>query len=353
MDDASDRGSEAGGGVEGTGGAGLSLFSLALWGPDGPPEDALGRHGWGFPCVEDDGSGPWGQSVSPIRQPVGIPPPNMLLSREDMQALAKGYAPIDMNDKWLAFMEDNRLFLHRSWTGYGIYEVTFAAKETGFVVTSARIESDPERGRGDFDPDNFDPIRERDELRDLIVHVSGEPMPPLLPTIVSRQPVLEVVLGDITTQEVDAVVNSANKALSDGQGVNGAIHRRAGPELLAHCMTLESCCVGDAVVTPGFGLAAEWVIHTVAPRWHDGTDGEPLLLWACYQACLSYADEVGAESVAFPALGAGARGFPPEAAAEIAVAAVRGASTLIRNIRFVCLDPHTASSFESAIDEEC
>lgn len=138
----------------------------------------------------------------------------------------------------------------------------------------------------------------------------------------------------------------------DGQGVNGAIHRAAGPDLEAHCMTLNGCCVGEAKVTPGFGLPSDWVIHTVAPRWHDGTDGEPLLLGWCYQACLSCADEVGAESVAFPALGAGARGVPPEAAAWIAVNAVCSTPTLVRSIRFVCRDTATWAAFQSAIREE-
>ena len=243
------------------------------------------------------------------------------------------------------------MFLHRSWTGHGIYEVTFAAKDTGFIATSARIESHPDRKRGDFDPENFDPIRERDELRDLIVHVSGDPMPPLLPTIVSRNPALEAVLGDIAGQDVDAIVNTANRHLADGDGVNGAIHRAAGPELLRHCRALGDCDIGRAVVTPGFGLAARWVIHTVAPKWTGGTRGEPVLLESCYRESLMRADEVGAESVAFPAIATGARGYPLEAAATIAVGAVRSTSTKVRTIRFVCVDPQTLHAFQSAIED--
>ena len=97
--DPSDETGETTGGAEGSVGKKLSLFSVALWGPDGPPEDVLDRHGWGFPCVEDDVQDPWDQSASPMRAPVVIPPPEMLISREDMQAIAMGYAPMDMDDK--------------------------------------------------------------------------------------------------------------------------------------------------------------------------------------------------------------------------------------------------------------
>lgn len=103
-DDPADEVGETAGGTEGSAGNMLSLFSMALWGPDGPPEDVLGRHGWGFPCVEEDGHDDDCRGhVAPIREPVAIPPPDMIISRQDMQALAMGYAPMDMNDKWLAF----------------------------------------------------------------------------------------------------------------------------------------------------------------------------------------------------------------------------------------------------------
>ena len=201
-DNPSDQAGETNGGAKSPDGENMSLFSIALWGPDGAPEGALRRDHWES-CAEDDlHDDDCLGHVSPIREPVAIPPPDMLISRHEMQEIALGYSPMDMNDKWLAFMEDDRLFLHRSWTRHGIYEVTFAAKETGFVVTSARIEGYPRRKRADFDPRDFDPISERDQLRDLIVHVSGEPMPILLPTIISRTPTLEAVLGDITAEDV-------------------------------------------------------------------------------------------------------------------------------------------------------
>ena len=353
-DEPSDHGGETSDGTESSEGANLSLFGMALWGPDGPPERVFGRHDWGV-CSDDDGHPDkcWGHT-SPVREPVAIPPPEMVLSREEMREIALGYRPIDMNDKWLAFMEDDRLFLHRSWTGYGIYEVRFAAKgfswtnETGFMPTSARVESDPRR----YNPDDFDPIRERDFLRDLIVHVSGEPMPISLPIVLHGGPTIEAVLGDITAEEVDAIVNAANTRLVDGTGVNGAIHDAAGPELLAHCKTLKGCPVGRAKITPGFRLDARWVIHTVGPQWRGGTQGEPVLLESCYRESLARADEVGANSVAFPALATGAHRYPLKAAARIAVDTVRSTSTEVQLIRFVCFDRPTLRAFQSAIDHD-
>lgn len=267
--------------------AGKSLFSMALWGPDGPPGRVVTRD---YRCPGDPGHDDQCRGhFAPIRKPAAIPPPNIILTREDMQAVAMGYRPVDMNDKWLAFMEGNRLYLHRSRTGHGIYEVTFAAKETGFVATSARVESDGDRWKKRIDPN-----RERDLLRRLIVHVAGDPMPPLLPVIVSRKPAIEVVLGDITTQHVDAVVNAANTGLHIGSGgVNGAVHRAAGPELSAHCSALGGCPVGRARITPGYRLAARWVIHTVGPTWRGGEHGEPVLLESCHRESLARADEVG------------------------------------------------------------
>lgn len=319
---------------------------MALWGPDGPPEDVLGTDDF-VSCPEDDGHDDacWGH-VSRMRRPVAIPPPIMLLSQSEMRRIALGHRPV-WDDKWLAFMEDDRLFFHRSWTGHGIYEAKFVATETGFVMISARVESDPDRhGHGP----EVDLIEECDLLRDLIVVVSGEPTPLLAQTMMSRIPLLEAVLGDITDQDVDAIVNTANTSLSDGDGVNGAIHRAAGPELLRHCRALDGCDIGRAVVTPGFRLTARWIIHTVAPKWTGGARGELVLLESCYRESLACADEVGAESVAFPAIATGAHGYPLEAAATTAVDAVRSATTKVRTIRFVCFDPQTLHAYQSAIN---
>lgn len=152
---------------------------------------------------------------------------------------------------------------------------------------------------------------------------------------------IEAARGDITREAVDAIVNAANTSLLGGGGVDGAIHRAAGSELLEACRQLGGCPTGDARATPGFRLPARWVIHAVGPVWRGGGRGEPDQLASCYRRSLEIGGELGARSVAFPAISTGVYGFPSEQAARIAVETVRSARTTVELVRLVAFDDHT------------
>ena len=169
------------------------------------------------------------------------------------------------------------------------------------------------------------------------------------PTLHPVGPQLEVVLGDIVTEWVDAIVNAANPSLLGGGGVDGAIHRAAGPQLLTACRELGGCAFGDAKATRGFDLPARYVIHTVGPVWQGGRAGEARLLANCYRRCLEVADEIGAASLAFPAISTGAYGYPVSDATRIAVGTVRDTLSSVQSVRFVCFDAAVHACYEREI----
>ena len=158
---------------------------------------------------------------------------------------------------------------------------------------------------------------------------------------------VSVVLGDITRQHVDAIVNAANEHLIRGGGVDGAIHEAAGErELSAACAALGGCRVGDAKMTSGFALPARYVFHAVGPRWSGGERNEPELLASCYRRCLALADELDVRSIAFPAISTGVFGFPADRAADIAVATLLSTPTSVSEARLVAFDEHTQLLYE-------
>ena len=163
---------------------------------------------------------------------------------------------------------------------------------------------------------------------------------------------IEHVLGDITEQEVDAIVNAANPTLLGGGGVDGAIHRAGGPAILEECRTLNGCDPGDAKATGGGKLPARHVIHAVGPIWHGGDRGEPQLLASVHRRAIELAEELGASSLAFPAISTGAYGYPVELAAPVAIAATRealDAHPSVQLARFVFRDPETLDLYRAAL----
>lgn len=157
---------------------------------------------------------------------------------------------------------------------------------------------------------------------------------------------VEVVLGDITKLEVDAIVNAANPTLLGGGGVDGAIHYAAGPELLRECRALGGCQTGEAKLTRGYRLPAKFVIHTVGPIWHGGGEGEESLLRNCYRNCLRLAEGQGIRSIAFPSISTGAYGFPIERASRIAVETVRESLQEIKGVEKTVFVSFSQSDFE-------
>jgi O-acetyl-ADP-ribose deacetylase (regulator of RNase III) len=160
---------------------------------------------------------------------------------------------------------------------------------------------------------------------------------------------IEIVQGDITKLEVDAIVNAANSSLLGGGGVDGAIHRAAGPALLAECRTLGGCNTGDAKVTSGHNLPARYVIHTVGPVWRGGNAGEAELLASCYRRSLQHANQLKIKTIAFPAISTGIYGFPKQQAATIAIKEVQANIGALERVLFVCFDSETAEIYRKLL----
>ena len=165
---------------------------------------------------------------------------------------------------------------------------------------------------------------------------------------------IEIILGDITRQKADAIVNAANCSLLGGGGVDGAIHRAAGPELLAECRTLHGCRTGEAKITRGYCLPARFVIHTPGPVWHGGGSGEEALLASCYKSCLTLAAENGCKTVDFPSISTGVYHFPLEKASRIAVSTIAAflkEHPELERVRMVCFDGRTKTFYDRALEE--
>ncbi len=164
---------------------------------------------------------------------------------------------------------------------------------------------------------------------------------------------IELVLGDITKQKVDAIVNAANTTLLGGGGVDGAIHKAAGPELLEECRRLGGCPTGEARITKGYRLPARFVIHSVGPVWHGGEGGEDKLLQGCYENSLKLAEQNGAKTIAFPSISTGAYRFPIKRAARIAVKSVREKLDRLRTVErviFVCFSKADFEVYERTLN---
>jgi O-acetyl-ADP-ribose deacetylase (regulator of RNase III) len=162
---------------------------------------------------------------------------------------------------------------------------------------------------------------------------------------------LRVIVGDVTTLDVDAVVNAANPSLGPGSGVNGALRLAGGPGLREEMERIGRCATGDAVATAGHDLPARWVVHTVGPVWHGGGEGEADLLGSCYRRCVEVADGLGAGSLAFPAISTGVYGYPAEAAAGVAVRTLRGLRPAsVRDCLLVAFDAAMSQCYEHVLD---
>ena len=324
-----------------------------------------------------------------MRRPANLPIEDEFTPSQ-WRVIQRGYVPEVMEEKWFIWVGADAIHIHRSWTGFEVYRVAYEEVGDGARLVSADVETDPER----YDPSHGDheramvrwllrgfllgqreiefPIRPDtpDWAKHGIIqhHVGGSvAAAPYEDAVAEALRVLdeegwmpdtdvhvEITRGDITTFEVDAIVNAANTSMLGGGGVDGAIHRAAGPGLLAECRRVGGCPTGEARITSGHDLPARHVIHAVGPRWTDGRHGEPILLASAYRACYDLARDHGLESIALPAISAGVYGYPLEDAARIAVGEARAAMEepgTLRRIVLVCFSEEVERAYRSAWEE--
>jgi O-acetyl-ADP-ribose deacetylase len=288
------------------------------------------------------------QRLSPLSKPQAIPPPARRWSDAEWRRIQLGHRSGEMEDKWNAFVDGRRLFFHRSWTGYGIYEADFAPDGEDWVMTAARVTGD--RDVYARSTDGYETLMLEALIDGKLLGRWPEDFQERLNNL-PKKPRIEAVLGDITKEPVEAIVNAANESLRGGGGVDGAIHRAAGPRLAEAGAAIAPCRPGEAKATPAFDLGPPitHVIHTVGPVWHGGGRGEAQVLESCYRRCLEVADELGVRSIAFPAISTGVYGYPREQAADVAVRTLRTAVTNVEVVRLVAFDEATYQLYRSRL----
>lgn len=256
------------------------------------------------------------------------------ISREELNNLRYGHIPHEMEDKWFSYMDGNTLYAHRSWTGYCIYIIEIN-EETG--IHDVTVNRDMEQYRCNSINEDIKTVNDlldwwSEPRRERGLVESG----------------IHVKQCDITALKCDAIVNAANNSLLGGGGVDGAIHRVAGPELLLECRTLNGCETGEAKITKGYRLPAKYVIHTVGPIY-SGNASDVELLAACYRNSLDLAKENNLHSIAFPAISTGVYGYPLADATEVAVKTVKDwidrNNDYAMDITFCCFDKRTSDIY--------
>lgn len=268
-----------------------------------------------------------------------------VFTHDEMTRLRAGLVPEEMEDKWFVVFTDDELRLHRSWTGHHVYTARFEPAPWGERVTELVVDTASGatlEGACEMLFWVLDVVVLGRGLRDL-------------PSSLPRAPEIVLERVDITTLADDVIVNAANESLLGGGGVDGAIHRAAGRELLLACRSLPEvrrgvrCPTGEARITPAFGkLRARWVVHAVGPRFRgDGTDAR--LLASAIRSALTLAEQYGARSVALPAISCGVYAYPLDAAAKIAIGVVDERAWRLDTVRFALFDAATLSAWQRAV----